>query len=76
MVIAGIMNLKDSAKQAEEPVKKRSKKIPEKKKENFFVNWMLGGSSNMDLKKQGRLRIQIGVVLIIFGLIIAGTFIF
>ena len=81
MIIAGIFNLRSSAteEEVEIPTKKRSKKNRAKKSEaksdsNLLANWMFGGHRGMDLKKQGRMRIQIGIVLIVIALIIAGTY--
>ena len=77
MIIAGAMNLRDAPEQEEESTQKRSKKKGDKKKgANMLSNWMFGGSSNMDLKKQGRLRIQIGFVFTVIGLIVALTYVF
>ena len=77
MVIAGIMNLRAALDEEDEPVNNRSKKKAVKRKErSTFTNWLLGGSSNMPLKKQGSLRIKIGIVLIVCGLVVAGTFLF
>jgi len=77
MIIAGTMNLRDAPEQEEESTPKRSKKKADKKRgSNMLSNVMFGGSSNMDLKKQGRLRIQIGFVFTVIGLIVAVTYVF
>ena len=79
MVIAGIFNLRAAPEQEEEPTKKRSRKNRAEKSgtksgSNLMANWVFGGHRGMDLKKQGSLRIKIGVVFIVVALIIAGTY--
>ncbi|MFC1905878.1 hypothetical protein ACFLWJ_00145 [Chloroflexota bacterium] len=66
MVVAGIFNLKENAEQEKLPPKKHKKKT----ETNLMANWMLGGHRSMDLKKQGRLRIQVGSVFIAIALLV------
>jgi len=78
MIIGGIFNLRETAPEPEEePAKKGSKKKrtanaeAPKSGSNLIANWFLGGNRGMDLKKQGRMRIQIGTVLTVIALLLA-----
>ena len=73
MVIAGIVNLRDAKKEESISDDERKKKDANRKENrgNLLSTWMFGGSSDMELNKQGRLRIQIGSVLLVISLLIA-----
>jgi len=76
MVIAGIFNLRDNSEQEDETTTKRTKKNSEAETNaNIFANWMFGGHRGMEVKKLGRMRVQIGMVFIVVALLLAYVYI-
>lgn|GEM_PF-4403019 len=67
MIIAGVIALRSNTEeQAEVQVTNRSKKASAPKKEsNMLANWLFGGHRGMEAIKEARLRIKIGVFLVI-----------
>jgi putative Mn2+ efflux pump MntP len=76
MIIAGIKNTQEAAQQEKLPPKERKKKEPPKSQtQGWLSNFAFGGTSDMDLRRMGQTRINLGIFFLVIALIVAYVFI-